>query len=60
MRPDKRRALDLARKADAPHEQIESLDASVRAKTEHTFRVIRCLFGHLKVSNRDWQRTLRS
>ena len=39
MRPGKRRALDKA----------EQLKASVRAKVEHPFRVIKCQFGFTKV-----------
>ena len=51
MRPGKRRAL-----ADggwgALLEQAEKLKASVRAKVEHPFRVIKRQFGHLKVRYR--------
>src|SRR6185437_5303789 len=31
------------------HEQIEHLKASVRAKVEHPFRVLKCQFGYRKV-----------
>jgi IS5 family transposase len=34
------------------HEQAEQLKASVRAKVEHPFRVIKCQFGHVKVRYR--------
>jgi len=51
MRPGKRRAL-----ADggwgALLEQAEKLKASVRAKVEHPFRVIKRQFGHIKVRYR--------
>jgi IS5 family transposase len=51
MRPSKRRAL-----ADsgwgALLEQAEKLKASVRAKVEHPFRVIKRQFGHVKVRYR--------
>lgn len=48
MRPSKRRGLadlDWA----ALLEQAEKLKASVRAKVEHPFRVIKRQFGHVKV-----------
>lgn len=49
MRPGKRRALDKANEIDALIDQIEKLKASVRAKVEHPFRVIKRQFGHTKV-----------
>jgi len=52
MRPGKRRALDKTRKLDALVDQIESLKASIRAKVEHPFRVIKRQFGHMKVRYR--------
>lgn len=52
MRPGKRRALDPGRTVDRLLEQIESLKASVRAKVEHPFRVVKRQFGHVKVRYR--------
>ena len=52
MRPGKRRALDKTRKVDALIDQLEALKASIRAKVEHPFRVIKRQFGHLKVRYR--------
>lgn len=49
MRPGKRRALDKASAMGAVLDQIEHLKASVRAKVEHPFRVIKRQFGHVKV-----------
>lgn len=47
MRPGKRRELDKASTMGA--NRIERLKASVRAKVEHPFRVIKRQFGHIKV-----------
>jgi IS5 family transposase len=52
MRPGKRRALDKANPLDNLIDQIERLKASVRAKVEHPFRVIKRQFGHVKVRYR--------
>ena len=52
MRPGKRRALDKSKKLDALVEQLEHLKASIRAKVEHPFRVIKRQFGHVKVRYR--------
>lgn len=52
MHPGKRRALDKDHAIDALTEQIEKLKASVRAKVEHPFRVIKRQFGHVKVRYR--------
>ena len=51
MRPGKRRALDEC-SWGALLEQAEKLKASVRAKVEHPFRVIKRQFGHVKVRYR--------
>jgi transposase, IS5 family len=51
MRPSKRRALADSGWA-ALLEQAEKLKASVRAKVEHPFRVIKRQFGHVKVRSR--------
>jgi IS5 family transposase len=52
MRPGKRRALDKANEADALLDKAEKLKASVRAKVEHPFRVIKRQFGFVKVRYR--------
>ena len=52
MRPGKRRVLDETKPKDKLLEQIEQLKASVRAKVEHPFRVIKRQFGHVKVRYR--------
>ena len=52
MRPGKRKMLDPSRPLDAIAEEIEQLKASVRAKVEHPFRVIKRQFGHVKVRYR--------
>lgn len=52
MRPGKRRTLDPARTVDRLLEQVECLKASVRAKVEHPFHVIKNRFGHKKVRYR--------
>ena len=52
MRPGKRRALDKSNPIDALSESIEKLKASVRAKVEHPFRVIKRQFGFVKVRYR--------
>ena len=49
MRPGKRRALDKQTKLGALLDEAEKLKASVRAKVEHPFRVIKCQFGFTKV-----------
>jgi len=52
MRPGKRRALDKDHPVDKLVDEIERLKASVRAKVEHPFRVIKRQFGHVKVRYR--------
>ena len=49
MQPGKRRQLDLKRKWAQLLEQAEQLKASVRAKVEHPFHVVKNLFRHKKV-----------
>jgi transposase, IS5 family len=48
MQPGKRRQLDPARPWARLLEQVEQLKASVRAKVEHPFHVIKNLFKHKK------------
>ena len=52
MRPGRRRKLDPDNEQDRLTECIEQLKASVRAKVEHPFRVIKRQFGHVKVRYR--------
>lgn len=52
MRPGKRRGLDSANPADQLLERVEQLKASVRAKVEHPFRLIKQQFGYAKVRYR--------
>jgi IS5 family transposase len=52
MRPGKRAALDRSDALDAILDEIEYLKASVRAKVEHPFRVIKRQFGFVKVRYR--------
>jgi len=52
MRPGKRRALDKSRKSDRLREKAEKLKASVRAKVEHPFRVVKQQFGYAKARYR--------
>ena len=52
MRPGKRKALDKSQAADAMLDEAEKLKASVWAKVQHPFRVIKRQFGYLKVRYR--------
>jgi IS5 family transposase len=52
MRPGKRRALDKSTTVGQLTDQLERLKASIRAKVEHPFRVIKRQFGHVKVRYR--------
>ena len=52
MRPGKRRALDKTKTVGNLIDQVERIKASVRAKVEHPFRVIKRQFGHVKVCYR--------
>ncbi len=52
MRPGKRRALDKSRPLDALTDEVERIKASIRAKVEHPFRVVKRQFGFLKVRYR--------
>jgi IS5 family transposase len=52
MRPGKRRVLNPELARDRLTEQLEQMLASVRAKVEHPFRVIKQQFGHTKVRYR--------
>jgi IS5 family transposase len=52
MRPGRRAALDKTNKADRLLDEVERIKASVRAKVEHPFRVVKRQFGHVKVRYR--------
>src|SRR6218665_1362377 len=52
MRPGRRCALDTGRQVDRLLDKVEQLKASVRAKVEHPFRVIKQQFGYAKVRYR--------
>jgi IS5 family transposase len=52
MRPGKRRQLDKSETIDALTDKLERLKASIRAKVEHPFRVLKRQFGHVKVRYR--------
>ena len=52
MQPGKRKALDTTKKWARLLEKAEQIKASVRAKVEHPFRVVKQQFGHAKVRYR--------
>ena len=52
MRPGKRRALDPERELHQLLEKAEKLKASIRAKVEHPFRLVKQQFGYAKVRYR--------
>lgn len=52
MRPSKRKALGKSEAIARSLERIEHTKASIRAKVEHPFRVIKRQFGHVKVRYR--------
>jgi IS5 family transposase len=52
MRPGKRKALDKSTPMGAIMDKLEKTKASIRAKVEHPFRVIKRQFGHVKVRYR--------
>lgn len=52
MKPGKRRALDKDKPLDELLDRIEHAKASIRAKVEHPFRVIKRQFGYIKVRYR--------
>ena len=52
MRPGRRKALDLSSPLAAMIDKVEQIKASIRAKVEHPFRVIKRQFGHVKVRYR--------
>ena len=52
MHPGKRKTLDANQELHKLLEKVERLKASVRAKVEHPFRVIKQQFGYAKVRYR--------
>jgi len=52
MRPGKRRALDKSQPIGAMTDEVERIKASIRAKVEHPFRVIKRQFAFVKVRYR--------
>jgi len=52
MMPGKRRALKKSKTVDALIDKLEKIKASIRAKVEHPFRVIKCQFGYRKTRYR--------
>ena len=52
LRPGKRKALDRSTPMGAVMDKLEHVKASIRAKVEHPFRVIKRQFGHVKVRYR--------
>jgi transposase, IS5 family len=53
MRPGKRKQLDRSQVLDRMRDEFERTKASIRAKVEHPFRVIKQQFGHVKVRYRE-------
>lgn len=49
MRPGKRRALDKSQLKERLADEIQTINARIRAKVEHPFRVIKQQFGFAKV-----------
>lgn len=52
LQPGKRKALDTTKQWARLLEKAEQIKASVRAKVEHPFRVVKQQFGHTKVRYR--------
>ncbi len=52
MRPGQRKQLDPAKPVQRLSEALERIKASIRAKVEHPFRVIKRQFGHVKLRYR--------
>ena len=56
MRPGKRAALKEDEPLDVLIDELERVKASIRAKVEHPFRVIKRQFGHVRVRYRGLKR----
>ena len=52
MKRSKRKLLDEAHPVQALLEKVEQIKASIRAKVEHPFRVLKQQFGYVKVRYR--------
>jgi IS5 family transposase len=52
MRPGKRRQLDKTQRVEELIDPLEPIEASIQAKVEHPFRVIKRQFGHVTVRYR--------
>jgi len=52
MKPGKRKVLDLSDPLQALTDRIERIKASIRAKVEHPFRILKRQFGYTKVRYR--------
>ena len=52
MRPGERAALDKSNPLGAMINEVERIKASIRAKVEHPFRVVKRQFGFVKVRYR--------
>jgi IS5 family transposase len=60
MRPGKRKLLYESAPMGAIKDKLEKTKASIRAKVEHPFRVIKRQFGHVKVRYQGRPKTRRS
>ena len=52
MKHSKRKALDKEHPVQTLVEKVEQIKASIRAKVEHPFRVLKQQFGYVKVRYR--------
>lgn len=52
MTPDKPKALDTGWPIDALRDKLQRIKASIRAKAEHPFRVLKRQFGYPKARHR--------
>lgn len=59
MRPGKRKALDKDTPIGTMLDKLEHIKASIRAKVEHPFRVIKRQFGHTKVRYRGLMKNIQ-
>lgn len=53
MRPGKRAALDKSKALGAMINEVERIKASIRAKVEHPFRLVKRQFGFKEVRYRE-------
>ncbi|MFN4271163.1 MAG: IS5 family transposase, partial [Thermosynechococcus sp.] len=52
MRPGRRRQLDTTQPLDAVLDELETVKARIRARGEHIFGVVKCVFRYTKVRYR--------